>query len=259
MPILYTAVARGTLIVAEYAAFSGNFNAVAQDFLSKARSAAGKFTYSVDSHTFSFYSDNGFTYITVADEASGRVIPMAFLDRVREAFVSKHLERGKVSEAGGLSKTFGKELKGMMEHATQFPEELNKVAGVQKKVDEVKAVMSDNIEKVLQRGEKLDTLVDKTDNLMSEADRFMKTGRTLRRKMWWQNCKMKIIIALVVCLVAVVAFLLICFSGGKNCTKSSTSTAAAPPPPPPPPPAGRRLLARAAFDAAMAVAAGDGL
>ena len=38
-------------------------------------------------------------------------------------------------------------------------------------MDEVKAVMSDNIEKVLQRGEKLDTLVDKTDNLMSEADR----------------------------------------------------------------------------------------
>ena len=29
--------------------------------------------------------------------------------------------------------------------------------------------MSDNIEKVLQRGEKLDTLVDKTDNLMFEV------------------------------------------------------------------------------------------
>ena len=43
-------------------------------------------------------------------------------------------------------------------------------------VDEVKAVMSDNIEKVLQRGEKLDTLVDKTDNLMSEADRCARGG-----------------------------------------------------------------------------------
>lgn len=38
-------------------------------------------------------------------------------------------------------------------------------------VDEVKQVMSDNIEKVLSRGEKLDLLVDKTDNLMFEVTR----------------------------------------------------------------------------------------
>lgn len=61
----------------------------------------------------------------------------------------------------------------MMEHATQNPEELSKVGSVQRKVDEVKGIMSDNIEKVLSRGEKLDTLVDKTDNLMNEADRWV--------------------------------------------------------------------------------------
>ena len=44
---------------------------------------------------------------------------------------------------------------------------------------------------MLARGEKLDLLVDKTDGLMSEADRFIKSGRALRRKMWWNNCKMK--------------------------------------------------------------------
>lgn len=38
-------------------------------------------------------------------------------------------------------------------------------------VDEVKNIMSDNIEKVLSRGEKLDLLVDKTDNLMFEVRR----------------------------------------------------------------------------------------
>ena len=36
-------------------------------------------------------------------------------------------------------------------------------------VDEVKGIMSDNIEKVLARGEKLELLVDKTDNLMFEV------------------------------------------------------------------------------------------
>jgi hypothetical protein len=41
--------------------------------------------------------------------------------------------------------------------------------GVQRKVDEVKNIMTDNIESVLSRGEKLDVLVDKTDNLMFEV------------------------------------------------------------------------------------------
>ena len=40
-------------------------------------------------------------------------------------------------------------------------------------MDEVKNIMSDNIEQVLSRGEKLDLLVDKTDNLMSEVCAFV--------------------------------------------------------------------------------------
>jgi hypothetical protein len=36
-------------------------------------------------------------------------------------------------------------------------------------VEEVKGVMTDNIDKMLQRGEKLELLTDKTENLMSEV------------------------------------------------------------------------------------------
>lgn len=46
-----------------------------------------------------------------------------------------------------------------------------------------------NIEKVLDRGEKLELLVDKTENLRYQADQFQKGGKALRNKMWWQNVK----------------------------------------------------------------------
>jgi vesicle-associated membrane protein 72 len=52
----------------------------------------------------------------------------------------------------------------------------------------------------------------------AQADRFVRTGKTLRRQMWWQNCKMKLVVAFAVVLLAVVVFLLVCFSGG-NCLK----------------------------------------
>lgn len=48
---------------------------------------------------------------------------------------------------------------------------------------------------------------------MLQADRFVRTGRTLRRRMWWQNCKMKLVIGFAVVLLAVIIFLLVCFSG----------------------------------------------
>ena len=76
--------------------------------------------------------------------------------------------------------------------------------------------MVDNIERVLERGEKIELLVDKTDNLRFQADRFHKTGRSLRSKMWWQNMKVKLLILVIVILIAVIIFASVCFSGG-NC------------------------------------------
>jgi vesicle-associated membrane protein 72 len=49
-----------------------------------------------------------------------------------------------------------------------------------------------------------------------QADRFQRTAKTLKRMFWWQNCKVKLIVAGAVILVALVIFLLVCFSG-TNC------------------------------------------
>ncbi|GFR41756.1 hypothetical protein Agub_g2512 [Astrephomene gubernaculifera] len=218
MPLIYSSVSQSSVTVAEYAAFSGNFGAVAKDYLEKAGKNEGKFTFNVDGHTFNFLNRGGFTYLVVADEAYGRAIPSAFLDKMASEFGMKYADKAQGAKEGSLNSSFGKQLKQMMEHATQYPEEYSKVASVQKKVDEVKGIMTENIEKVLARGEKLELLTDKTENLMNEADRFQRQGRQLRRKMWWQNCKMKIVVAFAVILLALVIFLLVCFSGG-NCLK----------------------------------------
>lgn len=60
MPLMYSAVARGSAVLAEYSAFGGNFNAVAKDYLSKA-SNTGRFSYTVDNHVFSFLSEDGYS------------------------------------------------------------------------------------------------------------------------------------------------------------------------------------------------------
>lgn len=52
----------------------------------------------------------------------------------------------------------------------------------------------------------------RTDNLRFQADKFHKTGRTLRNKMWWQNFKVQLIVLLIVILIAVIIFCSVCFS-----------------------------------------------
>ncbi|KAG2452165.1 hypothetical protein HYH02_003197 [Chlamydomonas schloesseri] len=226
MPLIYSSVSQGPVTLAEYAGFQGNFAAVAREYLDKASKLEGKSRYEVDGHTFNFLNRGGYTYLVVASADTGLSLPSAFLDKMEAEFRAKYGAGGQQQQqqpplgaaAGSLNATFGKQLKAMMENATQHPEEYSKVASVQKKVDEAKAVMVDNIEAVLKRGEQLDKIQEKTEDLMVEADRFRDGAVRVKRKIWWQNCKMKIVVALAVILLAVVIFLLVCFSGG-NCLK----------------------------------------
>jgi hypothetical protein len=46
-------------------------------------------------------------YLVVADEAYGRQIPFAFLERVRDEFEEKFSEKGQTAAAHSLDRSFG--------------------------------------------------------------------------------------------------------------------------------------------------------
>jgi len=43
---------------------------------------------------------------------------------------------------------------------------------------------------VLDRGERIELLVDKTDHLQSESFAFNREARVLRRRLWWKNARL---------------------------------------------------------------------
>lgn len=57
---IYSFVARGTMILAEYTEFTGNFPAIAAQCLQKLPSSNNKFTYNCDHHTFNFLLEDGY-------------------------------------------------------------------------------------------------------------------------------------------------------------------------------------------------------
>ncbi|KAG8555848.1 hypothetical protein GDO81_017836 [Engystomops pustulosus] len=88
--------------------------------------------------------------------------------------------------------------------APKFGARNDKIRHVQNQVDEVIDVMQENITKVIERGERLDELQDKSESLSDNATAFSSRARQLRRQMWWRECKMKAIVALVLVFILLV-------------------------------------------------------
>lgn len=59
-------------------------------------------------------------------------------------------------------------------------------------IDDTVNVMKKNLESVAQRGEHIDQLQDKSENLNQSAQGFRRGANRVRKQMWWKNVKMRI-------------------------------------------------------------------
>jgi vesicle-associated membrane protein 7 len=126
--------------------------------------------------------------------------------RFLEKFQPESTDFGSLPNYGAGS--FNSELKKLMvEYGTTKAGKDDAIANVQEEISNVKDIMSHNIESLLERGERIDLLVDKTDRLGGSAHDFRVRSRTLRRQMWWKNTK------LMAMLTVVIIFLLYLFVG----------------------------------------------
>nr|XP_008516218.1 PREDICTED: vesicle-associated membrane protein 3 isoform X1 [Equus przewalskii] len=74
----------------------------------------------------------------------------------------------------------------------------------QNQVDEVVDIMRVNVDKVLERDQKLSELDDRADALQAGASQFETSAAKLKRKYWWKNCKMWAIGIIVVVIIIIV-------------------------------------------------------
>ena len=92
----------------------------------------------------------------------------------------------------------------MLKESCKKYDDLNKVdktAGVQSKIEEVKTQMQDNIALMLENTESAEELQDKSNAMNEAASVFKNQSKDLKKTMKWKNLKMTIILVLVVLLV----------------------------------------------------------
>ncbi|CUS13850.1 unnamed protein product [Tuber aestivum] len=75
-----------------------------------------------------------------------------------------------------------------------------------RQIDDTVGIMRENINKVADRGARLDSLQDKTDNLAVSALGFRRGANRVRKQMWWKDMKMRmcIVVGIIILLVIVI-------------------------------------------------------
>ena len=214
MTILYVLIARGTTVLAEFACSSGNFPTITRVLLGKISGAEEKMSYQYDEYAFHYITENKITFLCMSDDVNKRRLPFSFLEDLKETFFSTFGNVAQTAIAYSLSEKFGKIMQKKMDHYNDSSTDA--LSSVTSRLDDVKNVMIQNIDSVLARGEKLELLVEKTDQLQSEAFKFEKSSRSLKVSMQWRRLK---IYALAFVVVALVLWLITSLACGFDYSK----------------------------------------
>ncbi|RJE26356.1 vesicle-associated membrane protein 4 [Aspergillus sclerotialis] len=82
-----------------------------------------------------------------------------------------------------------------------------KTREIDRKIQETVDTMRSNIFKVSERGERLDSLQDKTDNLAVSAQGFRRGANRVRKQMWWKDMKMRV--CLIICIILLLVVIIV--------------------------------------------------
>ncbi|KAK0938647.1 hypothetical protein LTR29_009746 [Friedmanniomyces endolithicus] len=215
-PLLYSCIAYHDTILTEHttSAVTGT-STLASVILPKIQhETAQKLTYTHNDNFIHYIADaapssskpdtlsaGGLTYMVVAKADLGRRIPFGYLVEIKKRFLKEYdPERtafGSLPAYGAAA--FNAQLKQLMvDYGTTKAGKDDAFANVQNEIENVRGIMTENIERVLERGERIDLLVDKTDRLGGSARDFRVRSRGLRRQMWWKNVRLMVLMVVVI-------------------------------------------------------------
>ena len=195
-------------LLAEIAFTSGNMADIAMRILRRLPVAppGARRSYKYESgYTFHFLCDSSLVFIAMERDV-GADSAFSLLTRVQQKWIAQYGTATRLVGASSAYRDFERTLSDLVEQgddvssSTGAPstsngvgahdgqgngacggdEEMEELGAVQEKLEGIKSVMADSIEKVLERGERIDLLVDKTDRLHQQAFKFARCAHTSR-------------------------------------------------------------------------------
>ncbi|XP_075508219.1 vesicle-associated membrane protein 711-like isoform X1 [Primulina tabacum] len=210
MAILYALVARGSVVLAEFSSASTTANSIARQILEKIPGNNDtNVSYSQDRYIFHVKRTDGLTVLCMADDTAGRRIPFEFLEDIHQKFVRTYGRAVLSAQAYAMNDEFSRVLGQQMDFFSNDPnaDRINRLRG---EMSQVRNVMIENIDKVLDRGDRLELLVDKTATMQGNTLRFRKQTRRFRRNIWWRNVWLTVALVILLLVIMYVVMGFVC-------------------------------------------------
>lgn len=174
--------------------------------------------YETGEHLFYYTVSNGFIYFCIADKQTTVTRAFGYLQELRTSFLQKFGTRAATAAAFTLNDEFERTMASLMEFSTNS--KTDKFSQIHEQIDATVDVMVQNLERVLQRGEKIELLVQRTEELQTNAKDFRKVSTDLKNHYWWRNMKLWIIVGVCVLILIWLISSLICGFDYKKCRSS---------------------------------------
>lgn len=210
MPILYSVVARGPTVLAKHAACAGNFDEVTEKILAKIPPQNDKLTYSQGPYLFHYICEDSIIYMCITDDDFQRSRAFLYLSEIKRRFMTTYGQGAQTAVAYAMNTEFGRVLANEMKYYSESNQDIDMLCKVHGELDELKDIMVHNIDNVVMRGERLELLINKTENLTASSVTFRKTSRNLARSLFWKNVKIYVIIGAILIVVVYVIVSISC-------------------------------------------------
>ncbi|XP_056684022.1 vesicle-associated membrane protein 714 isoform X2 [Spinacia oleracea] len=132
MAIFYAVVARGTTVLSEFCAVTGNVGAVARRILEKLPPEAdSRLCFSQDRYIFHIYRADGLIFLCMANDTFGRRIPFSYLEEIHMRFMKNYGKIAQHAPAYAVNDEFSRVLHQQMEFFSSNPsaDTINRVRG----------------------------------------------------------------------------------------------------------------------------------
>ena len=214
--IVYSLVARGKIVLAENTNTSGNFEVIARMVLSKLSETENhtKRSVELETHVYHVLPVDDLVFVALAERSLEPKLAFAFLNEISSRFISSFKRK---DWEHAIAHSFNAEFSGVLSllmaryNNGDVKVEDERVRKVQQQIEDVKDIMRTNIDSLLNRGERIELLVDTTERLTQASFKFQESATRLKNQIWWKNRKNQLIL---LGIFIVVVFLIVATSCG---------------------------------------------
>ena len=180
MPIIHVLISKNIdTVLCEYTEYQGNFNTIARNFLQKVKPNTRQ-TIQYDSYQYHYINKDNITYLCITSNFPEDTT-FAFLMEVQRQFLNQNDYKDIMKKQSYQMEYFEKNLKNIMDYYNKCPEKTLSGEIIKNLVD-AKSIAIENIEKLIERDDKLNITVQKSDKLYDQSKNINSLANSIKNQ-----------------------------------------------------------------------------